>query len=283
MELQWARDQHFADFVQRLREGVVGTGVRLVDTCVLVTVRSGYLKTCEVAYCHSLEDPSGISETPRLDECAPDERRPVFCASSNGVTIDAYVALAKNVSKPQRVPLRPWRAGTWLAHTRFRVRCRNDAELFRPQPLGDTERENLKLPNGTVTFAEFDGDITDPEANNHDMCTFWVDRELLETIDAQRRSPAGEFLQRWLFAEFVSAVVLEFSIVEGGESPTSDDVGDSLIGKVAGLLAGRRASEEHRSELLRICQEKPHMAIAIAQDVLGLRASVGKSMRASQG
>lgn len=283
--LHWAAPDHFADFVQRLREGVVGSGLRLADTCVVATARSGYLKSSSVIFRHSLDDPSALTQAPRLDVTPTGERHEVFRSATHGVTVDTYVALAETLPEEHRAPLVPWRVGTWLSHTRFRVSCWEDAELFRPQPLDQQRRDELGLPEGTVTFAEFDGDVADPESDSADVCTFWVDEELLQTLDAQARSAAADLLQRWLFAEFVSSVVSHYSAgVSGASAPPDrmDDLQGSLFGRVVLLLAGRRASEDELDSLVRVCAKSPTGALAIAQDRLGLRRSAISSLKAGQ-
>lgn len=280
--LHLAPQDCFADFVQRLREGVLGTELRLADTCLVVAARSGYLKSSEVVYCHSLDDPSALTRVPRLDESQAGERREVFRAATHGVTVDCYLALAQTLSPDQRVPLVPWRIGTWLSHARFRVRCREDAELFRPQPLDSEKRTELGLPEGTVTFAEFDGDVADAEADSADVCTFWVDEELLQAIDAQARSGTAEVLQRWLFAEFVAAVLHRYSAATCGTSTPQeriDDIRESLIGRIVLLLAGRNADGERLEALLHTCVKSPAEVLAIAQDRLRLRRAAVSSLK----
>ncbi|WP_420610541.1 hypothetical protein [Candidatus Poriferisodalis sp.] len=280
--LHLAPQDCFADFVQRLREGVIGTGLRLADTCLVVAARSGYLKSSEVVYCHSLDDPSALARVPRLDESGTGERREVFRAATHGVTVDCYLALARTLPSDQRVPLVPWRIGTWLSHARFRVRCWEDAELFRPQPLDQEKRTELGLPEGTVTFAEFDGDVADAEADSADVCTFWVDEELLQTIDAQARSGTAEVLQRWLFAEFVAAVLHRYGVAALGTSAPQermDDIRDSLFGRIVLLLAGRGADDEQLDALLNTCVNSPAEVIAVAQDRLRLRRAAVASLK----
>ncbi|WP_419840556.1 hypothetical protein [Candidatus Poriferisodalis sp.] len=280
--LHLAPQDCFADFVQRLREGVIGTGLRLADTCLVVAARSGYLKSSEVVYSHSLDDPSALMRVPRLDEAGTGERREVFRAATHGVTVDCFLALARTLPADQRVPLVPWRIGTWLSHARFRVRCWEDAELFRPQPLDQEKRMELGLPEGTVTFAEFDGDVADAEADSADVCNFWVDEELLQTIDAQARSGTAEVLQRWLFAEFVSAVIHRYNAVAPGASAPQeriDDIRESLFGRIMLLLAGRGADDERLDALLHVCVKSPAEVIAVAQDRLRLRKAAVASLK----
>ncbi|WP_419842266.1 hypothetical protein [Candidatus Poriferisodalis sp.] len=281
--LCWAANDQFGDFVHRLRTGVLDSGLRLEDTSVVVSARSGYLKSPRVVFRHSLEDPSALIPEPRLDVTPTGERHDVFRASTHGVAVDAYVALARTLPPDQRRLLAPWRAGTWLAHARFRVSTHDDAELFRPQPLDDTKRKELRLPEGAVTHAEFVGDVTDPTADSADVCTFWVDEALLQSIDAQARSAAANLLQRWLFAEFASAVLHQYRIDMDDSSSRSGDLDDlrtSLFGRVARQLAGRHASDEEFTELALRCAKSPHAASAFAQDRFGLRKAAISSLTA---
>ena len=272
--LVWTASGAHRDFVGRIREGVLGSGLKLEDCRVVVVARLGYLKMREVVFSHALADPSALVPETQLDLDDRGRRRAVFRSRSHGVEVDAYVALARTVPAAEHEPLRPWRAGTWLAHGRFVVRCREYAELFRPSPLNEQAREQLQLSAGTMTFAEFVGDMSDPEAQVDDVVTYWVDEELLQTIDAQRRSPAAELVQRWLFTEFVGAVIYEYarSAAEqpGARDHSYEDVKDSVIGRIVAALAGRGSTVDKRTEALRVFQRQPHVAIAGAQDTLRL-------------
>lgn len=284
VRLTWAADGQHSDFVQRTRELVQEFELQPEDCCVIAVVRNGYLKMREVVFRHSLVDPSALMADARLD-LADDaaQRRRVFRGGSHGVTIDAYVALARTVPESTRRPLRPWRSGTWLAHGRFTVRSRNDAELFRPHLLDKEQRERLGLPGGTMTFAEFDGDIADPEVPAADAVVFWVDDELLQAIDAQRRSPAGELIQRWLFAEFVGAVIRKHAH-DAAANPdaggrTYDEMKGSLIARIVALLRGQGGVDDQRDDLLREIRQTPELSIARVQDRISLLGPARRAIK----
>ncbi|WP_420437120.1 hypothetical protein [Candidatus Poriferisodalis sp.] len=282
--LRWAGDGQHREFVQSIREGVNDVGLRLEDCCVIAVARNGYLKMREVVFKHSLVDPSALVADARLD-LAEDaaQRRRVFRGGSHGITIDAYVVLARTVPESDRRPLRPWRAGTWLAHGRFTVRCRNDTELFRPHLLDKEQRARLGLPDGSMMFADFDGDVDDPEVPAADAVTFWVDEELLQAIDAQRRSPASELIQRWLFAEFITAVIHRYANEAAASPnagrPTYDEIKGSLIARIVTMLAGRSGADDERDDLLRDIRHRPELVIARVQDRISLLGPARKTVK----
>ena len=282
--LRWAPDGRHSDFVQRIREGVPGSNLRLDDCSVIVVARNGYFKMRELVYRHSLADPSGLGTDVRLDLVeGGGQRRSVFRGGSHSVQVDAYVVLARTFSQADRCPLRPWRAGSWLARGSFAVRSRNDAELFRPQRLDRSQRGRLGLLDGTVTFPEFEGEVADPEVRGSEAVVFWVDEELLLAIDAQRRSSASEAIQRWLFAEFVAAVIHRYArdaaVSADAVGHTYDDCKGSLIGRIAALIAGRGASSAERDDLLKVMRDSPESAIARSQDRVSLLGSARKAVK----
>lgn len=282
--VQWAGDGQHHDFVQRMREGVLESELRLEDCCVITVARNGYLKMRETVFRHSLADPSALVAAARLDlDDDRRQRRRVFLGGSHGVAIDIYVVLARTVPERDRRPLRPWRAGTWLARGSFAVRCRDDAELFRPRLLDNEQRANLGLPDGTMTFAEFNGDVADPEVPPPDVLEFWVDEELLQAIDAQRRSPASELIQRWLFAEFVSAVIRKYAdeaaAVPAGGVHTYDETKGSLVARIVAMLRGRGDADDERDDLLREFRDTPELAVARVQDRVKLLNAARKAVK----
>ncbi len=177
-----------------------------------------------VSECHGLSNPIDLSARP--DGARPD----AFCADSHGAVVDAYVALVRDVNTSAGRSMRPYRVGTWLAHATFRLRCDSESELFRPHPLSDEERRNLKLPSGTVSYTEIDGDLTDA-LDGGESARFWVDKELLVEIDAGARTSQAEFLQRQLMADFITDVITAFASQTDGEISSYADVADSLVGR----------------------------------------------------
>ena len=257
--LEWSSKQQFEEFKRDLALGAIGTGIDKSLLCLAVTARSGYLKLCERVYFHSLDDLDGLDRKVRLGERPDGSRREVFCAESHGAAIDAYVALRRPISP---AALRPSRMGAWFAHASFRVECESHPELFRPQPLDDENRRRLRLGHDTMRFLELDASsLTLPFAEG-DVPTFWVDEQLLSDLDRQGGSAVAQHIQRHLALDFVGGVILEFARhADEDASAPYEEVRDSLIGKVARLLAGSRADDSQRDSRLKLCREDPKRAL----------------------
>ena len=254
--LRWCSDDDFDDFKRNVRLGATESGFDPALLTFIVTARSPLLKTCEIVLCHPVSGCHDLSNPSRIGERTDGTRWDAFLADSHGAFVDAYVALTRDVNVSSERPLRPSRAGTWLAHVRFRLRCDSDAELFRPLPLDDEHRKELNVPKGTVSFTEIDDDVADPSAGV-ELARFWVDEALLEAINAQARSPQAAHLQRQLMATFLSDVVAAYAT--RGSNPDDpenyEDLKESLIGRVARLLADRSKPRRDRDDVLRLCRQ----------------------------
>ena len=274
--LEWSAEEHFEDFKRNLALGAVDMGIHESHLCLAVTARSGYLKLCESVYFHPLDDLDGLNRKVPLGKSPDGSRRQVFCAESHGAVVDAYLALRRPINP---APLRPSRVAAWLAHASFRVECESEPDLFRPQPLDDENRKRLGLVQETVRFLELDAtSLTLPLAEG-DVPTFWVDEQLLSDVDRQGRSAVAQYFQRHLAFDFVVGVILEFARnVDHDEGASYEDIRDSLIGKVARMLAGTRADDSQRDAMLKLCRENPGRAVALAEHAVMLRSVALKSL-----
>ena len=274
--LQWSSEEHFEDFKRDLALGAVGMGIHESHLCLAVTARSGYLKLCERVYYQPLDDLDRLDRKVRLGEAPDGSRRQAFCAESHGAVVDAYIALRRPINA---APLRPSRTAAWFAHASFRVECESEPDLFRPQPLDDDNRQKLGLAQETVRFLELDAsNLTLPLAEG-DVPTFWVDEQLLTGLDRQGGSAVAQHFQRHLALDFIVGVILEFARnADEDEVASYEDIGDSLIGRVARLLAGTRADDSQRDSMLRLCRKNPGRAVAWAEHAVGLRSAALKSL-----
>lgn len=274
--LEWSSEEHFEEFKRDLALGAVSMGIHESHLCLAVTARSGYLKLCERVFFHPLDDLDGLNRKVQLGEAPDGTRRQVFCAESHGAAVDAYVALRRPINP---APLRPSRVAAWLTHVSFRVECESEPDLFRPQPLDDENRKRLGLAQEAVRFLELDPtSLTLPLAEG-DVPTFWVDEQLLTDVDRQGRSAVGKYFQLHLALDFVIGVILEFARnADHDEVESYEDIRDSLIGRVARMLAGTRADDSQRDAILMLCRKDPGRAVALAEHAVGLRSSALKSL-----
>ena len=284
--LRWCSDGGFDDFKRNVRVGATDSGFDPALLAFVVTARTGSLKTCEIVLCHPVSDCHDLSNPSPIGERPDGTRWDAFSADSHGAFVDAYVVLTRDVNVSPEHPLRPSRAGTWLAHASFRLRCESDAELFRPLPLDDEDRELLKLPKGTVSFTDVDSDVADP-SSGVESARFWVDKALLEAVDAQAHSPRAAHVQRQMMAAFLTDVIAAYAARgadQDGPTPYDayEDLKESLIGRVARLLADRSKPRRDRDDVLRLCRREPAKAAALAQHVCALLPAALKSLESQE-
>ena len=145
--LSWARDEaemmHFRDL---LRRGVHQSGIPASQLGLIVVASSRYLHIADIVYRLPLAQCDELPRLHSLKECRPRALQ----ASTHGAEVSAYIALLQN---RDQAPLQPWRKGTWLARTTFRLTIgQTEASIFRPEPLTDTDREEMNLGKETVRY-----------------------------------------------------------------------------------------------------------------------------------
>ena len=275
--LEWSDEQCFEQFKKNLALGAVNSGIEKSYLCLAVTARSGYLKLCEMVYLSSLDDLEAIDRTIDLEKSEDGSRRQAFCADRHGVTIDAYVALYR---APRSSRLGRARKAAWLARAQFRVACKERTELFRPQPLTDEARITLNLSPQTMQYLEIESDCLTERLQDVDVPTLWVDEELLAEIDAHRGSPAARHLQSQMALEVIRGIVFAYAR-DVPEEPLLpyEELKDSLIGRVAKLMAGKGTAGRAPSDMLKMCREDPQRAIAWAEGAVGARGAALKSLQ----
>ena len=278
--LSWSPEDGFEDFKKDLDGGAVGMGLSAAQVCLIVTARSSYLKHSEVVFRSDLTELESLERVATLGTVPDGSRRQVFRGGTHNVVIDAFIALASDVDKS---PLRPSHKGTWLARASFRIECESSASLFKPLPLSNAVRARLKLRPGTVHFVQFENcELTEPMSAT-ERPILWVDEDLLTTLDNHRNSPAGIQLQKQLALDVIGAAIHEYARQtsdtrqpEAEELAHADyeDIRDSLIGRIARLIAGGSNSKSACEQALHMCREEPARAFAWAEDRVALGSSV---------
>ena len=264
-ELAWVPECGIKSFKEALSEGVAATGIDPTALALLITASTGYLKITEVVFEHSLSDIKGLPATVNLSTSRPKALRAGF----HGATITAYLLLTRDI-KPS--PLRPWRKGTWLARAKFKLVSRSSTSLFRPTALDDEQRDRLGLPKGVVRYLEM-GDHEPLQTYDQSYPpTFYVDKKLLDSLDARPNSKLSRFIQVQLVQDFIWGV-LSSPAVQEAELTDLDwtDLNDTLLGRILNFIAGNKASNEYRNELIRDVQNNPTKVIAQVENRIGLR------------
>ncbi len=291
----WADEDCFEQFKLNLRIGSTDSGYDPSLLALVVIIRSGYLKSHQVALKIPLSEIDDLERVTPITTTASGERWTALDSDTHGTFVEAYVALAKARSPK---PLSAWRKSTWLVKTTFRVRCEADNALFRPMPLDDAKREelnrrdNVKLYGGTMFFVEFDSgcDLT-ADLSDTEVPILWVDEKLLTTLDQHRASPAAALIQLQMVLHLITSVVYEFARQATGSGPegvaveldtlTYKELSGSLIGRIARMIAGPKATPEQRDEVLNKMRTNPLTATAWVESQVDLRSSLMASFISS--
>ncbi len=200
MTLRLGLDQPSAnETVVALTMATAETHLEQSDLEMLVVASTKRLKAAEIVRRIALDE---LTAAPI--EIARGSDRPVALqAPFGGCQLDIYIALREQL---EPAPLRPWRRGTWLARTSFTVVTDFGDIGFTPYPLDDEERARLRLPAGTVRYADLDNPL-DPEAGQESL-RLYVDTDLLASLTNAPFSSSAKLIQRQLFIDVIAAVVM---------------------------------------------------------------------------
>lgn len=263
-----APEAGFVDFKRNLGNGAVASNLGPGLLSLLVTASTAYLKYTDPVAIRSLTD----QHLPRVVDLS--ESRAVQSTTS-GFTVRAYLVL--NQSLPRR-PLQPWRKGTWLAHTEFRVVTRDEISPFRFRRLDQESRERLGLRPKTMRYVHLaEHDVLQPFADS-DRPELYLDSDLFDELNVHNSSPTGRALQAQLILDFMTAV-----IIAAGKTLDSAmsyaDVEDSLTGRVVLMIAGPRSSREERDAVVRLIKDDPAKVIAWAEDSIDMHDLLIESLQ----
>lgn len=288
----WAGEDGFEQFKRDLCGGSVDSGFDPSLLVLVVAVRSGYLKTQELAVEVALSDLDQLDRVTSITSDPNGSRRTAFRTDTHGASVEVFVALNRQL-EPK--PLAAWRKATWLAKATFRIRCDVDTTLFRPMPLDRAKRDelnrrdNVTWYNDTTFFVEFDSgcDLT-ADLSDTEVPYLWVDEELLTMLDQHRTSPVAELIQTQMVLHLISNVIYEFSRRASGEGSegadveldtrTYQDLSGSLVGRIARLIAGPKATQAQRSDVIDKMRTDPVVAVAWAETKARLRSSLIDSL-----
>ena len=274
-EIIWTEESDFEDFKRTLANGASKSGINHSLLSILVTISTSYLKITDIVWTHSLVDLESIPRILNLNERG---RPRALQACITGATIDVYLVRTETA---QPRALHPWRKGTWLARTRFRIQTQQDMSLFRPTPLDNDRREELRLPPGTLRYIQMgDHEPTEPY-NSTEAPVFYVDRDLLSELSARSNSRAGKALQSQLALDFVTAAITA-AIGKVKPTDTYRELEESLIGRVVRLISPK-SSDSDRDTIIRMIATDPLRAIAHAENAITLRKVVFDNLRGEEG
>lgn len=276
--LEWSEQGALESFRETIHGGAQELDILLSDLSLVVAATSGYLGKTEVLYREVLSD-----QTPRshiVDLASGDERAVALRVLGHKANrVAAYLLLTRELD---RIALRPWRLGTWLARCEFRIAVDLPADLFRPEPLTEKERQRLGLPPGTVRYVDWDS--YDPAAPfDPDVPPrMYVDEEVLTAVSEAGGAPLGRMMQRQLIADFMCSLFREVrEKPDGWRHREWGTLEDSLLGRVVRYLEGGASASQEDCDrrLQQIAGDDPGRQAAWVETRLDVRAQILTTFR----
>lgn len=252
-------------------------GLTVNDLEFVVVGRSSFLRIVDIIDRRPLAQ---LANGPVLLDIGGSPRRDFLRSPNSGCEITAMVCLAETRPK---MPLRPWRAGTWLSKTSFTLSTTNSFIGFTPKPMDSDRKRELKLPTSTVRYITMGNVSPLDSASNENSLEMFVDVELLALMSAMPRSVTSRALQQQLFVDSIAAVTraARDNVAEDIPNLTEcswADIENTLMGTIITALAPKSsdATTQARScaDLLDVLRDDPARFVARAEALSGLLGSL---------
>lgn len=254
-----------AEAVERMQIPEVDVGL-----AVIATGRS--LKATSIL----LRSPILVPSVPTQLELDAGQHPEVF-GDLRGFNLRVCVVLLNDL-QPQ--PLRPYRAGTWLAVRDFSVGARGDIlSAFNPQKLTRDVRATYSLPEGTVSYLAVDGGSVLESADLAESFSYYIDAALFDLLHANQSSPLGEALQAEFVIDFLMGALTTIVLDIDEQGMTGNEDSFDADQPAAGLLLG--VAEKTSYSASKLCDEirvDPAKVRANLQSILDLDKRLRKAV-----
>lgn len=276
--LAWRGDDaSFDRFRSGLRSSLAQMGIPKESVGLLVTARTAYLQRTETLLHCSLGDLDSLERV--ADLTSP--RRPIAFRTllTKSVRVEVHLLLASAVPKDSGRPLRPWRKGTWLAHTRFRLRSEAVVAFFQPIPLTPAKRRELGLGAGVVRFLDLQHCEFLEDHDPDNQPTLYLDHTVLKRLAANPRTPAATCYQTDLAAWLLTGLLAQASSEsEMWQDDAWSDLRETLLGRLVAAVIGRRGPQARERLLEDLRRGRLERVAAAAEDSVQLKDAVRKAL-----
>ncbi len=254
-------DAAFDQLIDDVRKEMEEKDLLPSDVALIVNLYSGFLKISEFPFVTSFADLTPANRVIPLT--SPEHRPDALRAAKSGCQIEVAAVLS---AERNPAPLKPWRKGTWLSRSHYRLSSETVFNGFTPRPLTKQAKETLGLPSATTRYIVVPDGI-DPLSDeaSAELVELWVDADLLAAVSARDNTDASIAFQQQLFVDAFSAVVVAAKEQPEFDSRSWQDSEGSMVGKMIKALAGQKKtdSEEilrHRREYLFDLMKNNHPA-----------------------
>ena len=256
-------------FAEELTVAIDEMSLSTADVDMRVIVSSSFLRISEV--CWSF--PCGrLSRLPdRITLTAP-ERPAALSAIHHGADVELQLVLNKQLANGPG--LKPWRKGTWLSRSQFRLRTTGSWASFSPLELSDEVREGFNLPVGVVKFVEVKtAALLEQGPDIADVVTLYLDPDVLSHLQMHRGSASVELFQRQLFIDVLGAIVFELT-----STGLLNDVDiEQVRGTVVGRILASFVQSSRQADLLEVLRDEPRAFLAHVEVRADIRNGLMKS------
>lgn len=267
--LSWAKDKVALNaFTSRLVSNLEAESIPLDAVALVAIAYTRYLKISNIL----VNCPLNEIDTFQCEHVFHGSDRPkALKASTHGATITVYLVLRRNI---RRKPLRPWRKGTWLSKRSFEIHTNTPHQLFRPIPLDEDKRVEMRLSKQCVHFLDMgEHNPLETYSASHPP-SFYVDKDLLAHLDRAAQDPVSCALQAQLARDFLAEVTLEIAREHDNRAapPPWTDLRKTLFGRIIAMIVREEGSSRNaRDEAIALAFGDPVRFLARLEHTLNLR------------
>ena len=264
-----------SELVSAAQAAVTGAGLSDADVVVRVTGMTRRLRLSEVLAELEVGDLGRLFDGVEIARGL--DRPEVLQAPFGGC--DLWFDLLLRNEMAEKLPLRPWRKGTWLARASFRLGTAPGTIGFTPLALTDEHRKRLELPEGTVRYVEIGIGLLDKPTGNEDII-LWMDADLLSTLASYPKSVVAANLQRQMLVDAVTSIVFRAAGDDSVKDTPESQVRDTLLGRVLQMSG---VVGDDLSEPLELLRTKPDVLVAtIEAQQAGLLEGLRKALASEE-
>lgn len=244
---------------------------------VMVVTYSTFWKISESLFCKGLDEFSLSDSTVTVATRTKRDRSLGFPSSQ--LRIEAYCVLSETIDKQ---PLSPYRAGTWLTKTTYKLSTDQSFTGFQPRMLDDAARKKFGLEDSPMVqrYMDVEADPTDPASSEEDF-GLYVDETLLQTLLDNSRTSGTSIIQRLLGMNIARALIYRAASALNEDTKSLDDIQSSIFDKVLDAFSrdkNGKVKREDKERLFDTVKKRPELFVAIVEDRLVENSKLDKDL-----
>lgn len=282
--LEFADDEtRMTEYRRTLREALANSGLAPALASIVVSVRSGYLKSTDVVYRLTLDE---LERLPSNIPLVTADRPAGLAAPHHGCDITASIVLARDNDGQE--PSRPRAKGYWMTQVSFSLNNDDHTRLYQIRKLTPETRGERGLGADVTKYLEVSDskDLVAP-LDEGTIPILWLDEEVADAVDSPVNNSVSSLVQYDLAIYFLQECVRQFATYAQHETEGTyhewniQDIKQSVMGEIIRLAAGRDATDEALQNLLESAQSEPEKFCANLEDMYELRRELLRVLRSA--